>query len=299
MKMIWMRLTGALERMDCHQSQNEFQMRANTASTMMTPIAMPTSSMIMPVGPPSEFRRGPVRTAAVPRRCWGRRCARRRCGCRSRVRVPAPVHRIRRPRNGRVRSVARGDQHPFGAGADGKPLGDVPVARIGGDLGLGHRGPRGADPRESPPGRERRPEEDDDHAHPARRIVGDEREPDRAGGARNGPDEEQPERDHEYLQDHQNGRRGQQAERPEKRRPVDLHSERSPRAEGRRVGAGRSGHSTPVLGRMSALLLAPTRDDPDSYEDRPNILRTTGRSALLRPSPAPHNSGPTAMAGRA
>ena len=52
MKMIWTRLTGALERMDCHQSQKEFQMRANTTSTMIAPITMPMSSMIISVQSP-------------------------------------------------------------------------------------------------------------------------------------------------------------------------------------------------------------------------------------------------------
>ena len=48
MKMIWSRLTGALERIDCHHSQNELQMNPKTRTARMPMMARPMSSKDMP-----------------------------------------------------------------------------------------------------------------------------------------------------------------------------------------------------------------------------------------------------------
>ena len=215
--------------MDCHQSQNEFQMRAKTTRTMMTPIAMPMSSMIMPGGPPSGFRRDQDVDGGELTKMMGAVDAFDDDGCADLQSESAHLYVALAAREtGPAARPRRRDQYALGAGADGQPFGDVPVAGIGGDLGLRRGGLRRTDPDEPPARREDRSDGDEDHARPARRIVGGEGIPDGADRTCGGPDQQQPEGDHEDLQGREDGRRPQQSERHEKRRPVDLHFERFP-----------------------------------------------------------------------
>ena len=49
MKMIWSRLTGALERIDCHHSQNALQMNPKMRIAMMPMRSRPMSSKDIPL----------------------------------------------------------------------------------------------------------------------------------------------------------------------------------------------------------------------------------------------------------
>ena len=141
MKMIWSRPTGALERIDCHHSQNAPQtnprIRIATIPTMNRPMIRPMMSKDMPTylsvscGSPlavgATNTMGPsMRSTTTPR------AAPETAALHLHVALAAVEARAaRRPRRSR--------HHPGGAGTHTDRLGIVVVARLGVDLAPRHQ----------------------------------------------------------------------------------------------------------------------------------------------------------------